>query len=112
MKYYQLHAQLDGQLDVIFGSYIKQDCKDELDCERESLKDQGYKGFKIVAIEVEDTPDLDVYDGQIVTRKQYICTQMPAFNFELDADELIDKGLEDGFITDLGNDHYLINSDY
>ena len=38
--------------------------------------------------------------------------QAPCFNFELDADGLVAKGLEVGFITKVGTDLYERNDQY
>lgn len=38
--------------------------------------------------------------------------QAPRWNFELDADELLDKALEVGFVTEIGDDEYLVNEEY
>jgi hypothetical protein len=38
--------------------------------------------------------------------------QAPAWNFELDQDELLAKALELEFVKQVGNDKYEINEDY
>ena len=113
-KYYQVVATLDGEKEVLFGSFEKADCVYEIDAEKASWKDDGYKGIKIEIKETNDKPDLEVYKDSIVTSEQFFQQQAPSFNFELNEDELIEKGLEVGFITKIegAEDLYLINRDY
>ena len=112
--YYTLTATIDGELEVIFGSFVKADCEYELDAEKESLKDQGYKGFKIVAAESNETPDLKVYAGEVVDAHKLFMDQAPSFNFEKSEEELLEHALDVGFVTPLegSDDLYLINKDY
>tara|TARA_R110001606_G_scaffold316953_1_gene463735 strand:+ start:1533 stop:1721 length:189 start_codon:yes stop_codon:yes gene_type:complete len=49
---------------------------------------------------------------EIYTKREFFQSYAPQFNFELDENQLIDKGLELGFITEVNNDRYLINQDY
>ena len=45
---YRLQAtNIDGDIELLFSSGIKVDCKDELDSERSLWKEEGYKGFSI-----------------------------------------------------------------
>jgi len=39
-------------------------------------------------------------------------TQAPSFNFELDEEGLLDEALKRGFVSKVGNDAYLVNTDY
>jgi len=48
----------------------------------------------------------------VVTRKQLWMTQAPSFNFELDEEGLLDEALKRGFVSKVGNDAYLVNTDY
>ena len=57
--------------------------------------------------------------GQVIlyTKQELFIAQAPSFNFELDADQLIIKGLEVGFITNAGKDQsnqtiYQVNQNY
>jgi hypothetical protein len=57
--------------------------------------------------------------GQVIlyTKQELFIAQAPSFNFELDADQLIIKGLEVGFITNVGKDQsnqtiYEVNQNY
>ena len=57
-----------------------------------------------------------------LTSKELFQTQAPLFNFELDEEELVAKGLADGFITQVNNPKanvighseylYMVNRDY
>ena len=47
VKYYEFKADIDGQTDVIYGSYERADCVYELEAERPGLKEEGYKKFRI-----------------------------------------------------------------
>ena len=38
--------------------------------------------------------------------------QAPCWNFELNADELLDKALETGFVKQVDEDQYLVNNNY
>ena len=46
------------------------------------------------------------------TKHEFFMSQAPSFNFELDEEQLLKKGLESGFITKIGGDEYLQNNDY
>lgn len=59
--YYEINATIDGQPELLFGSFVKSDCTYELDAERDSWKDQGYTSIKLTSRETDQEPDLDVY---------------------------------------------------
>lgn len=48
----------------------------------------------------------------IVTKAELFQTQAPLFAFELDADQLLAKALEVGFVKEVGTDQYEINEQY
>jgi len=48
----------------------------------------------------------------VVTQKELWMTQAPSFNFELDEDDLLVEALKRGFVSKVGNDAYLVNTDY
>lgn len=110
--YYDVIATIDGTKEVLFGSFIRSECAYEIEAERDSWKDQGYKGIKIVSRETDEQPDAEVYTGQIVTKHELWMKQAPSFNFELDQDELLAAAIERGYVTKLNDDQYLINEDY
>ena len=90
-KYYEVTATFKDESEVLYGSFLRSDCVDEVDAERDSWKDDGYKRIKIVSREVIDTPDKEVYDGQLVTAQQLFIQQAPCFNFELDTEQLFES---------------------
>lgn len=47
-----------------------------------------------------------------INKQQLFMTQAPSWNFELDADQLLDKALETGFLKEVGEDEYEINYNY
>jgi hypothetical protein len=60
--YYEIKAvNIDGDTEVLFGSFVKADVRYELDAEKDSWKGEGYKLIKIVSRTTTDTPDPDVY---------------------------------------------------
>ena len=113
-KYYEITATIDGQEEILFGSFVRADCVYEKDAEKDGWQDEGYKKIKIVSRETTEAPDAEVYEGEVVTPKQLFMTQAPAFNFELDEAELLEEALERGFVTPIAGkkDLYLINADY
>ena len=48
-------------------------------------------------------------DLKIYTKKEFFMEFAPSFNFEYCENQLIDKGLELGFITEVSNNKYSIN---
>ena len=48
----------------------------------------------------------------IVTKNELWLLQAPAFNFELDEDQLLKKALSSGFVKQVSEDQYEINNDY
>lgn len=48
----------------------------------------------------------------ILTKEQLFISQAPSFNFELNADELLAKALEVGFVTEVGANQYELNEEY
>ena len=63
-KYYELNGRIDGEFEVLFGSYFRGDCAYELSAERDSLKEQGYSSLYITTRRVETAPDAEVYKGE------------------------------------------------
>jgi len=113
-KYYEVVGKIDGDVEVLYGSFVRKDCVDEMSAEKEGWKDDGYKAIKIVSRETEDTPDAEVYKGEIVSKQQLFMQQAPSFNFELDKDQLLEKALDKGYVTKIEGveDQYLINQEY
>jgi hypothetical protein len=59
--YYKVQGTIDGQAEQLFGSYVKEHCTYELDAERDTWKDEGYKAIKIVSVRTEDAPMKGIY---------------------------------------------------
>lgn len=85
-KYYDVFGTIDGEQEQLFGSFNRQDCKDELDAERETWKDQGYKKLTIVSRITDDKPDLEVYKDEYL--QDAIQSQENTFNDVVDCPDL------------------------
>ena len=48
----------------------------------------------------------------IWTKKQLWQNQAPSFNFEKNADELLEQALLSGFVDKIGKDQYQVNLNY
>ncbi len=64
-KYYTVIAEIEGIKETMYGSFVKKDCTYEIEAEKESWKEQGYKNIKIKVRETTDRPDAKVYAGQL-----------------------------------------------
>ena len=51
-------------------------------------------------------------DKVVFSKKSLFLAQAPSFNFELNEDQLLAKALEVGFVTEIGDDKYLMNNNY
>jgi hypothetical protein len=51
-------------------------------------------------------------DKRYLTKEELFIEQAPSFNFELDADELLEKALKLGFVRKVEEDKYEVNEDY
>lgn len=60
-KYYEIKGTIDGQEEILFGSFSRDDVRFELDAERDSWKDQGYTGITMGFSNTDDQPDPEVY---------------------------------------------------
>lgn len=49
---------------------------------------------------------------ETVTKKQLFMQQAGNFSFDLDEDQILEKALEVGFVTKIGEDKYEVNQDY
>lgn len=103
MKYFEVIGNFEGDLEVLFGSFDRLDCKYELEAEKTSWKDQGYKGIKIVSRETSDKPDPTVYEN--LASEEQINDFIKSQN-EGDLDDYI----EDKLITKIG-DQFFINDE-
>jgi hypothetical protein len=46
------------------------------------------------------------------TKKSLFLSQAQSFNFELNAEQILEKALEVGFVVKIGNDLYQVQDDY
>ena len=46
------------------------------------------------------------------TKHSLFMNQAPCWNFELSEDKILEKALEVGFVTKVGEDKYLMNDNY
>ena len=46
------------------------------------------------------------------TKKELFINQAQAFNFEKDADQLLQQALQSGFVDEVGEDQYQVNLNY
>ena len=51
-------------------------------------------------------------EKQYFSKESLFMAHAPSFNFELDADELLAKALEFGFVKEVDEDKYEVNEDY
>ena len=100
-KYFEVIGKFEGDLEVLFGSFDRVDCKYEIEAEKTSWKDQGYKGIKIVSRLTDEKPDPTVYEN-LASKKEVM--QIVSDLNEGD----IQSYIEDGLITKVGK-QYLIN---
>lgn len=64
-KYYEVVATINGEDEIMFGSFNRDDCSYEVEAEKDSWKGDGYKRIRIISRETEDTPDPEVYGNEI-----------------------------------------------
>ena len=69
--YYEITANIDGETEILFGSFDKSDCAYELDAEKESWKCEGFKSIKIVSRKTEEKPDAEVYGDSVACGVTY-----------------------------------------
>ncbi len=112
--YFEVVADIDGETETLFGSFVRADCKHEIEAERDSWKDQGYRKIRLISKETAEVPDPEVYKEEIVTKEELWLQQAPCMNFEYDEDELLAEAIARGFVTPIVglDDAYLINQEY
>lgn len=62
--YHEIKGNIDGEREVLFGSFDHSDCTYELDAERSTWYDQGYRRIKIESRSTNDEPDPEVYNKE------------------------------------------------
>ena len=61
-KYYKVVGTEDGLSDVIlYGSYSKDDCKFEIDAEKNQWYDEGFHNIRIEFDKTQIPPDSSIY---------------------------------------------------
>lgn len=60
--YYKVVANFEGEEDYLFGSYRRSDCQSEIECEKDSWREEGYRRIRIISKEVSEPPCPKVYD--------------------------------------------------
>ena len=60
-KYYEVIATIDGEEDVLFGSYDREDCIGEKISEGHQWRNEGYRKISIRTKIVSEAPDPTVY---------------------------------------------------
>ncbi len=100
-KYYDVMARIDGEDEQLFGSYVREDCVSEIECERDSWKEQGYKAIRIVSRETTEQPDPEVYADDIESGLLVIEDEIP-FGGEPTLQRVIEDTLDanDGLCLD------------
>tara|TARA_R110002096_G_scaffold339764_1_gene533017 strand:+ start:53 stop:250 length:198 start_codon:yes stop_codon:yes gene_type:complete len=62
-KYYEVQATNENEVEILFGSFVLDDCSSEIECEVSTWTDQGYKKIKIVTRLTNEKPDLEIYEN-------------------------------------------------
>lgn len=86
--------------EILFGSFDRSDCKYEIEAERESWKDQGYKKIKIESRLTTETPDPEVYDN-------FVTADIVESYIEDLEQGLLCEWIEDTYITKSGNGYFV-----
>ncbi len=62
-KYYEVVATIDGEDEVLFGSYDRDDCLYEAESEKSNYfrKEEGYSRIRMRRRLVSEAPDPEVY---------------------------------------------------
>jgi len=63
--YYRVVADIDEEQVELYGSFVRQDCADEIEAEREQWLEEGYRGIKIISVKTNAAPDKEVYKGEM-----------------------------------------------
>jgi len=63
--YFEVTGVQKGKTEVLFGSFLRDDCVDEKEAERDSWKNDGYSAIKITSRETKDKPDKEIYGAAV-----------------------------------------------
>ena len=108
-KYFEIVGEIDGETEKLFGSFDRSDCTYEKECEGESWKIEGFKKIRIITVETAEEADVQIYGDDLKTSCEVFRAFAPAFDFELNEQELIADGLENGWLSKAGTDKFLGN---
>ena len=108
-KYFHIVGEIDGETQKLFGSFDRSDCTYEKECEGESWKTEGFKKIRIVTVETVEEADAEIYGEELKTSSEVFRAFAPAFDFELNEQELIADGLENGWLSKAGTDKFIGN---
>ena len=108
-KYFEVVGEIDGETEKLFGSFDRSDCTYEKECEGESWKSEGFKKIRIITVETVEEADAEIYGDDLKTSCEVFRAFAPAFDFELNEQELIADGLENGWLSKAGTDKFLGN---
>lgn len=108
--YYEIIGIIEGESEVIFGSFDQSDCRYELESEREQWEGEGYKDLMIISRETTEEASGEIYET--VTSQEVFQRHAPNFNFDLNEEQLVEEGLKRGFLSKAGDNKYIINKDY
>ena len=67
-QYHTITGTYNGAPEVLWGSYDKNECKYEIESERDGWKAEGLKAIKIVTSNTSEAPDPTVYDKKQLKR--------------------------------------------
>lgn len=109
-NYYEISGTIDSEEEILFGSFERADCVYELEAEKEQWKEEGYKKLRIKPKKTSEEASAEVYE--MVTSSEIFQRHAPDFNFELNEEELVQRGLDCGFLSRAGKDKYIISKDY
>lgn len=73
-KYYEVLADMDGETEVMFGSFLKSEAQYELEAERDNWKADGYKKLRIKSRLTDQVPDPEVYGDDAY--KKAVCVAL------------------------------------
>ena len=99
--YYNLIGTLNGIDELLYGSFIKDECKEELAAERVAFKEEGFKKLRIVAVPTVDDPDAEVYQDELVSKRVY----------EDLSGEDAEQAIEDGILVKSNKAGYYVLTD-
>jgi hypothetical protein len=99
--YYEVIGTFNGALDVLFGSFDRQDCKGEIEAERDTWKMDGFKSIRIRERQTEETPSAEVYgDNHYMTA---VCNALKGKNINVSVGDVGENGLDVYHSRDIGD---------